>query len=490
MMDLSRQSEAKNLETDVIVIGGGGTGLAAALAAKEDGAKVVLLEKRAITGGTSVFARGLCAVESHIQKETGIGVLKDDIFKLAMDYSHWTINPQILRTFLEKSADTIYWLENKGIKFGPITSLYPSMDAPVFHNLGPDKVAGSVITRVLHQHCQEVGVRLILGCSAKKLLVTEDGQIKGVLVLTLNGEEISIKARSVIIATGGYTGNKELLKLYYPDYSENIAFLGIPHTGDGLIMANEIGASNEGLGVLLLHPQYYKGAVRIDAIAQEPSTLWVNNKGYRFTDETITFRTIEAGNTINRQPDKCSYVLLDQKLKLKFEEEGFLRGGVHGAHIPIGAKLTDLEPDLRVEAGKGGVKISSSWDEIAQWIGVTPAVLKSTIDEYNHSCDQGYDETYNKNRRYLQALRTPPYYAIRCYLACLDTIGGIKINHYMEVLDKQDNPIPGLYAGGDAAGGWESDTYCILLPGSALGFAINSGRIAGENASKYALSKL
>jgi fumarate reductase flavoprotein subunit len=483
-MEINWYSKNKGLETDVVVIGGGGTGLAAALAAAEDGAKVILLEKRANTGGTSVFARGLCAVESHVQKETGIGVSKDDIFKLGMDYSHWTLNPQILRAFLDKSADTICWLEKKGLQFGPITTMYPSLDAPVFHSLGPDKVAGAVITRVLRQHCEEKGVQLILNCAAKKL-VTYDGQIKGVLA-DLNGEAISLRTRSVIIATGGYTGNKELLKKYYSAYSDNIAFLGIPHTGDGLIMANEIGAANEGLGVLLLHPQYYKGAVRIDAIAQEPSTLWVNTKGNRFTDETISFRPIEAGNTINMQPDKCSYVLLDQKLKKKFEEEGFLRGGVHGAHIPIGVKLTDLEPDLRVEADKGGVKISNSWDDIAEWIGVAPIILKNTIDEYNHFCHQGYDAAYNKNRCYLQALLIPPYYAIRCYLSCLDTIGGIKINHHMEVLDTRDNPIPGLYAGGDVAGGWESDTYCILLPGTALGFAINSGRIAGENASKYA----
>jgi fumarate reductase flavoprotein subunit len=484
-MKIRGYSDAKSLESDVLVIGGGGTGLAAALAAVEHNARVTLLEKRAGTGGTSVFARGLCAVESHIQKEMGIGVTRDDIFKIAMDYSHWTINPQIMRAFLDKTADTICWLEKQGLRFGPITTMYPSMDAPVFHSLGPDTVAGAVITRVLRHHCEQMGVQMILNCAAKKLLVNNDRQIRGVLA-DLNGEAISLRARSVIIATGGYTGNKELLKKYYPAYSDNIAFLGIPHTGDGLIMANEIGAANEGLGALLLHPQYYRSAVRVDAIAQEPSTVWVNRNGNRFTDETTAFRPIEAGNAINRQPDKCSYVLLDQKLKNKIEEEGFLRGGVHGAHIPVGVKVTNLEPDLRVEADKGGVKISDSWDDIAQWIGATPAILKNTIEEYNQFYDQGYDAAYNKPHRYLQALRTPPYYAIRCYLSCLDTIGGIKINHHMEVLDKQDSPIPGLYAGGDVAGGWESDTYCILIPGTALGFAINSGRIAGENACKHA----
>lgn len=112
-------------------------------------------------------------------------------------------------------------------------------------------------------------------------------------------------------------------------------------------------------------------------------------------------------------------------------------------------------------------------------------MLKATLDEYNRCCDRGYDSIFNKQRRYLYALCHPPYYGIKCHVICLDTIGGIKINHHMEVLNQLDAPISGLYAGGNAAGGWESDTYCMLLPGSAFGFAINSGRIAGENASKY-----
>ena len=225
--------------------------------------------------------------------------------------------------------------------------------------------------------------------------------------------------------------------------------------------------------------------MRIDAIAQEPATIWINKRGNRFADETITFRPTESGNVVNRQPDKCSFVLLDQKLKKKIEEEGFLKGGVHGAHIPTGVNNKIWSRTFKRKPPKGGVKISNSWEEIAQWAGVPSETLKTTVEEYNRFCDQGYDAVYNKDRRYLQALRTPPYYAIRCYLACLDSIGGIKINHHMEVLNRRDNPFPGLYAGGDCAGGWESNTYCILLPGSALGFAINSGRMAAENAIKF-----
>jgi fumarate reductase flavoprotein subunit len=133
------------------------------------------------------------------------------------------------------------------------------------------------------------------------------------------------------------------------------------------------------------------------------------------------------------------------------------------------------------------VRIFSSWDEFAEWTGADPGVLKATIDEYNAACDQGHDPIFAKEPKYLLPLRKPPYYAIKWGASFLHTIGGIKINGNMEVLDKQDNPITGLYAAGVDTGGWESETYCMRLPGHALGFAINSGRIAGENAAGFAL---
>ena len=109
--------------------------------------------------------------------------------------------------------------------------------------------------------------------------------------------------------------------------------------------------------------------------------------------------------------------------------------------------------------------------------------LRNTIDEYNTACDQGFDPVFNKDRKYLLPLRTAPYYAIKFESVLLNTFGGIKINEKMEVVDNEDNPIPGLYAAGVDTGGWVSQTYCVTLPGMAFGFAINSGRIAGENAT-------
>ena len=474
----------QDLEAGVTVIGGGGAGLAAAVAAAEKRASVIVLEKRRALGGNSAMAEGFFAAESPVQKRMMINAQRDELFKIAMDYAHWTINPRIVRAFVDKSGDTVRWLEEKGLKFDWIPPLYPNQVIRTWHCIRGRR--GVAIIKALAKNCEELGVEVFCQAAAKRILTDDKGKVTRVLAATKE-KELRIATKSVIIATGGYGGNKELLKKYYPSYTEDMSCVGLPLKGDGLLMATEIGAATEGLGILQLIGPRPRGSERISAVASEPNTVWVNKKGERFADEAINFNFPEAANAVDRQPDKISYTLFDAKIKRSIVEEGLIKG--LGQIVPQRTKLTKLEKELRLEADKGEAKISDSWDEIARWIGVAPQDLKATINEYNSFCDQGYDRIFAKDRRYLVPLRTPPYYAIRCYSGFLGTIGGIKINHHMEVLDHQDNPIPGLYAVGSDTGGWESDTYCAVLSGGTFGFAINSGRIAGENAVKYVLAK-
>jgi fumarate reductase flavoprotein subunit len=138
---------------------------------------------------------------------------------------------------------------------------------------------------------------------------------------------------------------------------------------------------------------------------------------------------------------------------------------------------------------KPNVKVANTWDEIALWMGADPVVLKATIDEYNDACNHGHDASFGKDRKYLKPLIKPPYYALKCSVSLVVSLGGIRINEQMQAVDKYDRLILGLFIAGNDAGGWESDTYCDLLSGSTFGFAINSGRIAGENAARYILAK-
>jgi fumarate reductase flavoprotein subunit len=198
----------------------------------------------------------------------------------------------------------------------------------------------------------------------------------------------------------------------------------------------------------------------------------------------MAFNHFESVNAVVLQPDKVSYSLFDAQIKRNIMSQGPIRVAQEGFYGPT-TDLADLDQELQMEAAEGTTRISGSWDEIAAWIGANPDVLKATIEEYNSDCDHGYDSLLAKDRRYLVPLRTPPYYAMRGHPTITTTQGGIKINHRMEVLNKEDDPIPGLYAAGDTTGGWESETYNVNLSGSGLGFALNSGRIAGENAARY-----
>ena len=278
-----------------------------------------------------------------------------------------------------------------------------------------------------------------------------------------------------------------MLKRYSPIYEDDIQCYGLPHKGDGINMAIEIGAATEGLGILHMGGPDFVGAKSVRMIAFEPYTVWINNRGERFIDETVGLDKFIPVNGLLRQPGKVSYAIFDQAMKKSVEEEGVING--QGLSVPSLTRLEGIDRDIMIEVQKGVAKKANSWNVIARWIGIPPDILKNTIDEYNDCVDKGYDNIFNKDRRYLRALRTPPYYALKCRPIILGTIGGIKINHHMSVLNNEDYPIQGFYAAGVDTGGWSGKTYNPHFSGVALGFSVNSGRIAGENAAGYVLGK-
>ena len=226
--------------------------------------------------------------------------------------------------------------------------------------------------------------------------------------------------------------------------------------------------------------------VSIEAVAREPYVLRVNDKGERFMDETTSAHHKATGYNPLGRP---TYTLFDQKMLEEMTAHGLHTG--EGKHKGWGQRspLPGLDKEIKKKAEEGLLKMADSWDKLAKWIGAAPEVLKATIDEYNSFCDQGYDEIFAKDRRYLVPLRTPPFYALKGYSSFLGTIGGIKINERTEVLDKKWNIIPGLYAAGTDACSIYGDSYVFVLPGNTMGFALNTGRIAGENAAEYAKSQ-
>lgn len=480
-MRLNKTSLGSSFDADVVVIGSGG-GLAAAMAAVEKGARVVILEKRKVFGGNTALARALLAAESPIQRRLRIDARKEDLFKTSMSFSHWKINPEIIRAFINKSGDTIAWLEKLGVKFLDVPNAFFNQVPRIYHL--PDGY-GAALIRTLVERCRERGVALLNETSAKQILIQKEKGVSGVIARGKNGQ-LTISTKSVVIATGGYSGNKRLLKKYCPQYTEDAHVHGIAHRGDGILMARKAGAASEGLGTLLSMGPFYTGSLQGGIISVEANTVWVNKRGNRFADES-THIASESANALDRQPGKISFTLFDEAIKQRFIKDGIIRG--HHRSYPPGTRMVDLDMHLKKDIRDGHVKVGNSWKIIAEWIGADHERLKHTIDVYNHACDRGFDDLFFKDRRYLQPLRKPPYYAQICHQAFHGTTGGIKINERMEVLDQEERIIPGLFAAGNDTGGWASDTYNYVLTGTAFAYAINSGRIAGETAAEYILNR-
>jgi len=482
----SQKSVTKTLSANAIIIGGGGSGLTAAVTASEKGITgIVVLEKEGHLGGHSNMAMGLFACNSPVQKAEMIDCRADDCFKIAMNWAHWKVNPRIVRAYFDKSGDTIRWLETKGLKFR-LKKMYPNQ-TPVWHI---PEGAGAGMIKLFTKNCEDLGVKILRNTGVNKILRGKKGEITGVTATDDQGQRITIKSRCVIIASGGFAGNRELLKKYCPDYHDGMILQGSPLLkGDGLVLAADAGAAIAGTIPLLkigghVPDSKAREAFILRFIAQDPFTVWLNNQGKRFTDETVTF-SWDCINAILRQPDKITFSIFDDKTISDIEETGTV---VTGPHPNDQKGMPGLKEQMKklvnLENGKV-LKIADDWNEIAAWMGVCPQVLNDTIEEYNDACDHGHDAIFAKDQKYLSPLRTPPYYAVKCCTAYHETLGGIKTNEHMQVVDPQGKVISGLFVAGVIADDWVPEDYWSVLCSSAFGFAINSGRIAGESIVEF-----
>ena len=473
-------------ETDVVVIGSGVAGLAAALTLAEGGARVIVFEKERSIGGTSNFFHGMFAVESEMQRQRYITYSKDEAFKNIMAYSHWRANPRLVRAIVNESAATISWLQEAGVEFTEATINIP--DAPRTYHLV--KGQGEAIIKALATRARELGATIVPATPVKQILKAGD-RIAGVIAEE-NEEDVQVAAKAVIIASGGYANNKEWIKKYSGfDLDVNLFPIGnVDKVGDGISMAFEVGAAEEGIEVLELvrtgpvGPEFAMGS-HLENAAVQPD-LWVNTQGERYCDEGVSFDDAYVGNANARQNGDYTFSIFDSTIKQRLIEHGTTKAMILA--FPPGSLTTELDRELEaaVKSGSKEVFEADSIRELADKIGVEPTILQATVDEYNAYCEKGHDDLFAKDPKYLRPLKGPKYYAIKARTIFLGTLGGIKINHRTEVMDKKGNVIPGLYAGGYDAGGMYGDSYSIgNSSGLSSSFATNSGRIAGRNALKY-----
>jgi fumarate reductase flavoprotein subunit len=472
---------------DVAIIGSGATGLAAAVTLAEGGAKVVVFEKQRSLGGTANFLHGTFAVESGMQRERFIDHTRDQAFKDIMDYSHWIANPRLVRAIVNESGATIAWLQERGVVFTDATINMP--DAPrTYHAV---KGKGEAIVKALVTAAKGKGANILPGTPVTGLL-TQGGRISGV-VADDNGESVEVAANAVVIATGGFANNKEWIKKY-SGFELGVDLIPVGNTGkmgDGIRMAWEVGAAEEGIATLELFrvaPIGPEFATWNDIeIAGAQPDLWVTNRGERFCDETVGFWDTLVGN-VNAKYAKHGYTwnLMDDSILQQMVDNGITNNV--GADFMPGYKPVKVFKEIQAAVDNGSTELcaAGSLEELAEKMGVDPAVLRATVDGYNDCCTEHYDELFAKDRRFLRPLVGPHYYAVKGRTVFLGTMGGVKINERMEVLDKKDMTIPGLYAGGFDAGGMYGDSYPIKTSsGLASAFAFNSGRIAAKSILRY-----
>jgi fumarate reductase flavoprotein subunit len=474
------------ISTDIAVIGSGATGLAAALTAAEGGAKVTVFEKQRSLGGTSNFFEGTFAVESEMQRVRYITYSRDDAFKNMMEYCHWKANARLVRTFVNESAATISWLQKHGVEFVDATINMPGSPR-TYHII---KGYGEAVIKALASAAKEYKADIRPATPVVKIL-REGENITGVIAEE-DGKEIQVNCRVVIIGSGGYANNKEWITKYTGfSLEENLLPMGnVGKTGDGIRMAWEIGAAEDGMGILELYrigpfgPDFApKSPVEFAAVQPD---LWVDPNGQRFCDEGRAFYETSVGNANARYKEGYTFSIFDDSIIQRMMDRGIDRN-VAADYFP-GSKPGDYYEEMKIalEKGPDEVFVADSVEELATKINVEPAILKATVEEYNSFCRKGHDDLFAKDPKYLWPLTGPKFYAIRAHTIFLGTMGGIKINHNMEVVDKKDKVIPGLYAGGyDASGMW-GDSYPIdVCSGASSAFALNSGRIAARNALKY-----
>lgn len=472
-------------KADVVIIGAGAAGTAAAMAAGEKGAKVIVLEKSSRVGGAGNFAEGIFAANSRLQKRQGILVTPDMAFNAIMDYSHWKANPYVARAFVDKSADTIDWVMAKGVDIDYIGPGVPGGWLTWHVIKGPSSGRGRTVITKFHDRLKEMNNVTILMKTAGKSLVMNQGVVAGVNAVDSDGQAVRIDAKSVIVATGGFSNNRKMLDEFI-GIKDLYAVAGSGKDGDGLNMAWAVGAGKEGLGTLHGHrPGVPETTLENHAVmAAGQPYLWVDQQGRRFTNEANIIMWPHAGNALVKAGG-VMYTLYDEATRHHLINDGIEVG--LGDFIPTGTRMTKLDADFTslAQRPQPWAFKANSLAELAKLIGVDPQVLQETATRYNAAADAKKDTLFTKTADYLLPLKTPPFYAIKSISQTLGTLGGIKIDGDMRVVTADSQVISGLYAAGDDAGGMYGDTYDLNVAGGTFGFALNSGRIAGENAVSF-----
>ena len=495
-----KSAEVVDLTCDVVVVGAGGSGMAAAMAASQAGANVIIVEKSANIGGSSVMSMGMGAVGSSMQAQSEMGNFTvSQWMKDWLSQQNYMVSAPMIYKFLTESGKTVDWLSENGVEMtytGHEQGALEGNYIATYHVWSGEGLAAGLRKNL--DRIVENGGSIYMETAGKSIIM-EDGAAKGIVAEQADGTTLNIHASAVVIATGGYGANAEMMEEVL-GFKANGINSGT-QTGDGIRMGIEAGAATEGMDNVEFHgvavPFELKafsmgstGADYVGLLVQEPSGVWVNTDGYRFANEDICYDTAYLGNTASRQGDHF-FCIINQTIVDAWENEGQASVGRVTANtgfgpLPVDQAWTGLTEQLESNIPGGAVIKADTLEELAEKAGINADHLKATFEAYNASCEAGEDAYLGKAAEFLTAMNEGPYYAIVGRSSELCTLGGLKISTDMEVMSVENEAIPGLYAAGvDCSGSMFNRVY-VSYEGVTMGWTMTSGRLAGENAAAYA----
>ena len=501
-------TKAKDIEetVDVVVVGAGGAGMTAAITATDAGKKVIVVESQPIAGGNSVRSTGgMNAAKTPYQDKNefkeAAGVEKtlataaekfadnETITALAATVkSQWDAyqanpqgyfdsvelmeldtmiggkgknNPELVKALAENSADAIEWLASIGAEVKNVGAFGGASVKRIHRPVNADgkvTAVGAYIVPILEKNLQDRNVQFLFDTTANEIIM-KDGKAVGIKGTGKDGHKVTINAKSVVIATGGFGANAEMVEKYKPELKGFATTNAEGAQGQGIDMATAAGAATVDMDQIQIHPTVHieedGNAHLITEGLRGDGAILVNAEGKRFYDEVSTRDKVSAA--IIEQTDKSAWLVVDQAM---VDKSAVIAGYIKSGYTVTGA----------------------TYEELAKAMGVDEATFTSTMNTWNQAVEAKSDAEFGRTS-FANPLTTAPYYAIKITPAVHHTMGGIVINPKAEVLNEKGEAISGLYAAGEVTGGVHGANR---LGGNAVADFVVFGRISGQSAADNA----
>ncbi len=436
---------------DLVVVGMGGAGMCAAIAAFEAGVpaeNILIVERNAMAGGNTIFSSsGMNAAWTQYQKEQGIEDSVDLFIQETIAGGHGMNQADLVETMCDGSSDTIDWLAGHGLVLDNITTT-GGFSVKRCHRPSDGSAIGAALVPALEGVVDEDGIQVLFNNRVTELTKDDNGAVNGVVC----EDGTKIGAKVVVLATGGFGSNPDMIKQFRPDLDGYVSTNAGSIQGDGMVMAQAAGASLVNMDQIQIHPTVFEDGSLVAEGIRGGGAILINNAGDRFTDEMGTRDVVSAAEIA--QPDGKVWVVYDQtvydnnKAAATYESKG------------MSVKADDV-------AG------------LADAIGVPADELQATIDTYNQSVD-GAEDPFGRTTGYVEKLETGPFYAIAVYPGIHHTMGGVRIDTENKCLSILGDVVPGLYAAGEVTGGLHGSNR---IGGNAICDVTVMGRNAAQNAA-------